>query len=192
MREPESYVAEIERITGDPVPGDGQIETHFSWETPEEARQLKRRLDLMQKELRLLKKEVRADMAEIKSAHVLGRSNVQAGFFASAFGSAAKDRAYKRDQLKVAEAQGLHGHRIVDNAVDQLLFQIDQTKDKLSLSIAQAKAEAPVRRAHAPAAAPAVEDAVVAQMRQLKQLHDEGIISGEDYEAKKAEILSRM
>ena len=73
MRDRDQYIAEIERIVGDPVPGDGKIETSFHSSTAEESRALSKRLALMQKELRLLRKDASADARTIRASHVAQR-----------------------------------------------------------------------------------------------------------------------
>lgn len=49
-------------------------------------------------------------------------------------------------------------------------------------------------RAHAPVAvpAPAVAPDVIAQLRQLGELRDLGVVTGAEFEAKKAEMLARL
>src|SRR3954452_4241828 len=67
--------------------------------------------------------------------------------------------------------------------------------DKKSLTEFEALREYVERRiaeAHAPALAPAGELDVAEQIRKLASLRDEGLLSSEEFEAKKADLLSRM
>jgi glucose-6-phosphate-specific signal transduction histidine kinase len=47
-------------------------------------------------------------------------------------------------------------------------------------------------RRHQQAAQTQAEDEVRAQIRKLSELHDEGVLTDEEFEAKKAELLSRL
>lgn len=190
MRSPADYVTEIERIVGDPVRGDGKIEASFSTETAAEARDLIKRLALMQRELRLVKKEVRMEIRDVKSAFVSQRSNVQAGFWASALGGrggAARDRKNKREEAKAKEGSAVAGHEGVDRMIDQLLFQIDQAKHNAERFVRE---NTPVREKAAPTATRRQDPAEL--LRALKKMQDEGLIDDVEFQTKRAEILARI
>lgn len=192
MREPSELVADIERIIGDEAPGDGHISVQFTWDGPDEARALSQRLVLMQKELRIVKKESQESIREIKALGVENRSKVQPGFVSSLFlGSrgSARYRAQQRQDSKKGETQLTTGYRRVNEIIDQILFQIDTAKHQTDATIRETKAEAPtvpVKRASAKTVDP------IEQIRGLKQLLDEGLISQDEYDSKRKDILARI
>lgn len=187
MRAPMEYFAEIERIVGDPVRGDTSISVSFEAETVAEARDLQKRLGLMQRELRLLKKEVKTDIREIKAHYVSQRSNVQAGFWASALGGrggAARDRKGKREDAKRQEAQAVFGYEEIDRSIDSMLFQIDQAKLNADRMVKSAAPEPKPR-----AAALGAKGDPAERLRALKTLLDQGLITQEEHDQKRADIL---
>jgi hypothetical protein len=188
MRDRDQYIAEIERIVGDPVPGDGKIETSFHSSTAEESRALSKRLALMQKELRLLRKDASADARTIRASHVAQRSNVQAGFWAGALGGrggAARDRKNKRLQSKAQEEAAVQSHLTIAAMIDTLLVQIDHAK----LQTDQHIRDNPTPKASGRSTKPV--DAA-AGIRALKEMLDEGLITEDEYASKKADLLARM
>ena len=190
MRDAMSYFGEIERIIGDPVPGDGKIDMSFSVDTPAEARDLQKRLALMQKELRLLKAQVRDDIREVKAQFVAQRANVQAGFMAGLLGGrggAARDRKNKREQAKRNEASTIGPHEQVARIIDSLLLQMDQAKHTADGIVKSAPPEPKVR-----AASTSTKGDPAAQMRALKQMLDEGLITQQEHDEKRADILKRI
>ena len=186
MRERDWYIAEIERIIGDPLPGDGKIEASFHTDDAVEAKDLLKRMTVMQRELRNLRREATTDMREIRGYYVSQRSNVEAGFFASAFGGrggAARDRKNKREQSKAEEAGALAGHDAITAMIDDLLVQLDRAKHQTEVF---ARENAPAKPT------PKQKTDPIAQIKGLKDLLDAGLITQEDYDAKKAELLARM
>lgn len=126
MNMPLPVVHELERITGDSL-ADGELNLHFAWGSRAEGKALVGRLRIMQKELRILKRQVRERMADVRGDHVASRQGVQAGFVASMFGrqSATRDRINKRERSKLAEAQALGPWSNAANMIDRMLLTID-------------------------------------------------------------------
>jgi hypothetical protein len=85
---PEELIARISEIVGDDV-FDGEINLHYSWNSPEQARALLVRIRTVEKQLRLLKQRIGAAISSAKSEFASARvavgksvgASVAAGLF---------------------------------------------------------------------------------------------------------------
>ena len=91
-----------------------------------------------------------------------------------------------RTATKVAVASSVHGR--VQHRQHERWSQ--QDAQAAQVAAAQAAQAATVQAAApAPVAAPPAEDALVGQLRQLAELRDAGILTEEEFSAKKAKLL---
>jgi hypothetical protein len=136
MKTAEDYVREVRRILGVPL---DQSEIHLQWEydTPEDIKKHLAQIRQIQKELRLLKREINADIKTIRAEFKTNISNVQAGFLASLAGRkfAGHERAIKKEELRNEERKVIYPYESLIRQTDQLIIQLDGTKMQMEHSI---------------------------------------------------------
>jgi hypothetical protein len=95
----------------------------------------------MQKELRLLKKNVGLAMKEVRSSYTAQKATVQAVFFSSLAGrkTAGRNRALKRENLRRQELTSLAPYQSVNSMIDGVLVELDGAKLKLENWMAEHK-----------------------------------------------------
>ena len=124
---PDGYQNKIEDILGEGSIG-GKTTLSFEMENLEEAKLLKKKLILMQKQLRQIRKEANAEMNSVRSHYGDQTKSVEAGFFSSLFGGAGRDRENKRRDIRNKRDNELNKFRNVKDTIDGILLQIDSAK----------------------------------------------------------------
>jgi exonuclease VII large subunit len=111
----------------------------FNWNSVPEARQHLARIRQMQKEIGLLKKDLKSTMAQVRSSYTAKKSTVQAGFLPSLSGkkSAGHDRVLKRENLRRQQLNDLAPYEYLDRLLDEVLIKLDATKIRIQESIDQ-------------------------------------------------------
>jgi len=121
MASPESYLAKVEEILGVPIEKVDGLQ--FNWETPAEGKQQLARIRLLMQQLRLVKKDVSAEMGGIRSPFRARSRSVRAGFLAVFSGrkAAGRDRARKREQLGKDREKALGPYERVLRLIDEAI-----------------------------------------------------------------------
>ena len=107
---------------------------HLHWESVEEAKLRKAEVAQMQKEIRLVKKQLSAHMREINSAYTSERTKVGKGFGAAFLGglfgkkSVGKVNASQRDSLRLQQLEARRPYESMGRMIDSVLLQLDQAK----------------------------------------------------------------
>lgn len=166
-------------------------ESRFKWSTPAEAKAVIKELKLKRRELVAAKSAFSKQIAEIRAAY---RSRVaQRGTKLRGMGGFGKfvrgiqtvgrdaDRADTDKAIRPLEA------RIA--AIDSDIRGLDAAVLQVEQWIVQNPAEAPPKRTVAPKAGK--EPDVVDQLERLGKLRDAGVLTAEEFEAKKRELLDR-
>ena len=129
------YKEQIWEIIGEKPNRKGIIKISFSFETIPEAKNFLAKIRLMQKRLRLLKKEVNAEMKSIRSNYSAKVSNVQAGFGSSLLfgkGTAKSLAASKKREIKAQRNRTLLPYEGVKRIIDRTLVETDSAKLQVS------------------------------------------------------------
>ena len=136
---PQDYLRQISTIVGHDI-SEGKITLHLSWNDRTEAQALLLRLRTMQKQLRLLKKDVSAMISGVKSQFMTARTSVGktfgAGLAGAFFGRRAVGRvnAARRDDLRRTQLSAVAPYERVKGIIDQILYQLDTVRGQIELS----------------------------------------------------------
>lgn len=99
----------------------------------------------------------------------------------------------KQDAQKIEEYSGVPPEEMEDEdlqkAMKDLNIQSQELTEEDQAALGQADAEEAAAKEES-AAAPAAQDDYIEQLKQLAELKDAGIITEEEFEAKKTQILS--
>jgi hypothetical protein len=139
MSTPQEYLHKIGLIVGDDI-SDGEVNLHLSWNNYSEAKALLTRIRTIQKEMRLLKKDVSATISAIKSEFTTARTNVGksfgAGLAAGLFGRRTMGRvnSAQRDDLRRNQINAVEPYERVKRIIDNILHQLDTIKGQIELS----------------------------------------------------------
>lgn len=164
-------------------------EMRFNWDTPEEAKDVIKQLKLKKKELTAAKAIIAKQIAEVRAEH---RSAVaQRG--AKMQGGGGLGKFVRRLQTTTRD----HERRTTDNAVKALeakkssidgdIMRADQAILMVEKWLVENKPETP-----APKAPRGKQPDVVDQLERLAKLRDAGVLTAEEFDAKKQELLSRL
>lgn len=127
------YGERIQDILGPMARGGMRLE----WETVTEARLHKSKITQVQKELRLLRKEIAQDKKAVTSAYTTGRARVGKGFgselMAGIFGRRRMGRAnvLARDNLRQRQLEETARHDNAIRAIDNAMLDLDKVKLQL-------------------------------------------------------------
>ena len=126
---PPGYMERFEKILKQKFVNN-EIHLAFHWETIPEARMLIKQLAQMKRELALIKTEANNQIKMIKGQYSVSKSNVTEGFWASLGGrsSAARDRATKREKIRIEEQNAIAPYELAKRAVDQTSVELDRIK----------------------------------------------------------------
>ena len=100
--------------------------------------------------------------------------------------------AYKmstKDADRIEEHTGIPPEELEDEDLEQAMDELGIEKQTITDADQEAGAEGGEAAASAPAAAPASGGDDLDQLKKLGDLHDAGILTDEEFEAKKAQIL---
>jgi GYF domain 2 len=136
---PEDLIAKIGEIVGDDV-SDGKIDFKYSWDSYEQAKALLLRIRTVQKELRLLRRQISATISSTKSDFSGARisvgkgvgSSIAAGFFGRK--AVGRINASRRDDLRRAQIKTVAPYENVKRIIDQIITKLDEVKGKIDLS----------------------------------------------------------
>lgn len=107
---------------------------HLTWSNSAEAKFHKSKINQMQKELRLVKKEITASLRAINSHHTTERTKIGktfgAGLASGLFGKKlmGKVNAGSRDQARLQQIQARTPYENASRAIDSLILQLDGVK----------------------------------------------------------------
>lgn len=129
MKTIQEYADEIKAVLGMPPDHNGMI---LEWETrtPKEAKVNIAQIRQIQKELRLIKREISHTIKEIRANYKYQMANVQAGFLATIAGrkSAGQDRARKKLDIRQNEYLAVSPYEDLIQQIEKILVQLDSTK----------------------------------------------------------------
>jgi len=129
---PNGYQEKIENILGASFDRQGRLDLSFEYDTVDEAKQLKKKMILMQKQLRSVKKEANMDMKLIRSKYQQERAKVaDSGFFTGLFAgkkAAGRVRQTKRQDLAMRQKNELAPYENVKSIIDSILLEMDRIK----------------------------------------------------------------
>ncbi len=109
----------------------------LQWDTPQEAKLLKARIIQIQKELRLVKKDIAITKRSINSAYTSKKTQVGKGagaaLAAGVLGrkTAGKMNVLNRDSVRLEQASAIAPYENVISMIDNLLVQLDRAKIEL-------------------------------------------------------------
>lgn len=139
MSTPQEFLQRIGLIVGDNV-SDGEVNLHLSWSNYSEARALLTRIRTVQREMRLLKKDVSATISAVRSEYSTARikvgKSVGSGIASALFGARSVGRynSARRDDLRRSQLRAIEPYDNVKRIVDQILHQLDVAKGRIELS----------------------------------------------------------
>jgi hypothetical protein len=119
----------------------GKLSLKFTWETPAEAKAQLNKIHLMQKELRLVKKDISITMKAIRSTFVAKKTEVGKGFGAGVmtglFGkkAAGRSNAIEKENLRRRQVAELSPYEAVARTIDDVLVQLDKAKIQIETSL---------------------------------------------------------
>ncbi len=119
----------------------GKLSLSFTWDTPAEAKTQLNKIRLMQKELRLVKKDINTTMKAIRSAFVAKKAEVgkglSAGLMTGLFGkkTAGKANATEKENLRRRQVAEISPYEAVARTIDSALIQLDKAKLQIETSL---------------------------------------------------------
>jgi hypothetical protein len=133
------YFRALELIVGDKTPDD-KITFNFHWTDYVAAKRVIGDIRNMQKEIRLLKKNLTSEMSNVRSHHTTQKTAIGKGV-GSALGGMLLGRkmvnsmnAVRRDDARVAQHQVMQPYEAMKHLMDQLLAKLDVVKLEIELS----------------------------------------------------------
>ena len=139
MSTPREYLHRIGQIVGDDIT-DGELNLNLTWKNHVEAKVLLTRIRTIQKELRLLKKDVSATISAVKSEFTTARTSVGtslvSGLAAGFFGRRTVGRfnSAQRDDLRRSQISTVEPYDRVKRVIEQILSELDSVKGRIELS----------------------------------------------------------
>lgn len=139
MSQADDYKKRVDAIIA-PILRQGHI--HVAVSSPAEAKAAKAHLILLQKQIRLIKKEVSTVTSQIRAQYSSAITEVGKGsgaaFQAGLFGrkNTGRMNSSRRDDLRKQEQQALAPYDGVQQYIDQVLLALDQMKVQLDQQIA--------------------------------------------------------
>ena len=141
---PQEFIARIEGILGSRLV-DGEVRVQFPYDTLGEARQQMARIRTLQRELRLVKKEVGFTAKQVRSAFIGQRAEVGTGFgsglVAGFFGrrTAGRMNAARREDLRRGQLEAVAPYEKISRFLENMLVQLDGFKVQLEQWMADRK-----------------------------------------------------
>jgi hypothetical protein len=141
MSTPQEYIRRISLIVGDEI-SDGEFDFQIAWSNYAEGKAQLTRIRTMQKEIRLLKKDINATISKIRSEFISERTSVGkdsgfGSFLAGAFfgrRNIGRRNAVRRDGLRREQIDTLEPYDSVKLLIDQIIYQLDTVKGRIELS----------------------------------------------------------
>jgi len=164
-------------------------ELRFSWSTPEEAKDVIKQLKLKKKELAAAKSAITKQIAEVRADH---RSKVaQRGAKFQGGGGFGKFvrrvQTTSRDNERRGADRAIQALEAKKSAFDDDIRRADEAILTVERWLVENKSEAP-----APKAPHGKQPDVVDQLERLAKLRDAGVLTAEEFDAKKRELLDRL
>ncbi|MEJ5240073.1 MAG: hypothetical protein WHS87_02635 [Anaerolineales bacterium] len=144
MTTAKEYLSRIEEILGKHFVS-RKMHLQFTWNTPEEAKQHLAQIRLMQKQLRLVKKELNATIKMIRSNFAARKAQVGTGFGSGLMAGLAGKRTVgkmnvvARENLRREQMKALSPYESVSRTIDEILVQLDRIKIQIESSINASK-----------------------------------------------------
>ncbi|MBM3133995.1 MAG: hypothetical protein FJZ89_01635 [Chloroflexi bacterium] len=141
MLSAQDYANRVSAIIGPMAKGEAMSQ-QWRWSTAAEAKLSKAKITQMQKELRLVKKDIALTKKAINAAYTTERTKVGkgfgAGFAAGLLGKKAVGRANAavRDNVRRNQLKAIAPYDDVSRVIDSILVQLDQLKLQLDSWIA--------------------------------------------------------
>lgn len=109
-----------------------EINLTFEWENPEEAKLILSKIIIMQKELRLLKKDINATIKTIRLQYSEDKSNIGTGF-SSLFRNRTigKLNSIQRQSIRNKELSEIEPYQKILRDIDGIMIELDKIKIKL-------------------------------------------------------------
>lgn len=139
LTSPQEYVQRINTIVGDDVT-DGDIKLNLSWTDRREAKTALGRVRHLQAELRLLKQQVSADAAAIRSEFTSKRTAVGKSLGVIAAGAffgrrnVGRATALQRDMLRREQLTALEPYEHVKRLIDAVVHALNEAKHRIETS----------------------------------------------------------
>lgn len=115
------------------IPEDSnEINLSFEWENPEEAKLILSKIIIMQKELRLLKKDINATIKTIRLQYSEDKSNIGTGI-SSLFRNRtiSKINSIQRQSIRNKELSEIKPYQNILRNIDGIMIDLDKIKIKL-------------------------------------------------------------
>ncbi|MBW6474332.1 MAG: hypothetical protein K0B14_14500 [Anaerolineaceae bacterium] len=115
------------------IPSDSnEINLSFEWETQAEAKIILSKIIIMQKELRLLKKEINSTIKSIRLKYSEDKSNVGTGF-SSLFRNRTigKLNSIQKQSIRKKELSEIEPYQNILRNIDGIMIELDKIKIKL-------------------------------------------------------------
>ncbi len=127
-----AFFARVETIIGSSYKKRQGIELRIACKTVDDAKQQLVTIRQMQKELRLVKKELGYAKRTIRSSYTTAKVKIGKGFRNGLIRSRSVDRAnaLRRNQVRIKERQALVPFESVERLIDSLLVQMDHAKSQ--------------------------------------------------------------
>lgn len=129
MSELKSYIARVEEAA--------QVDASAS--NVEEAKTMKKDLDVRKKRLRLIKREVNVEMKRIRSNYKQKRANTTGGL-AELLGSGSKERGRKKRSLTREKRSVLAPYEELKHVIDETVLKIDTAQFRIDEWVQRAEA----------------------------------------------------
>ena len=136
----EQYQSQLEEILGTHIES-GAIHLQFKWDTDLEAKQELASIRHMQKQLRLLKKDIGITTKSIRSEFTAKNADIgtglAAGLGAAIFGKKAvgKMNAVDRENLRRAQSKAVAPYEALSRTIDDIILKLDGIKLEMEKSM---------------------------------------------------------
>jgi len=139
MRSPQQYIQDISLIVGDNI-ADGDLKLDVKWKNYAEGKAALTQVRAMQKELRLLKRDLGSTISGIKSQFITSKASVGKGVSSALAGFVVGKRAVgkfntlHREALRRSQIHAVQPYDDIKRSVDHILHGLDTVKTKIELS----------------------------------------------------------
>jgi hypothetical protein len=136
---PDEHLARVEQLLGGRIT-DG-VELRLRWSSPVEAKRHLKRIGLIQRQLRLIKKEVGADARQARIIYANERARVGTGlgaFLTIALAgrrTAGRVNAARRQGMRIDQLEAQAPYETLRTAIDAVLAQLEQVKIQIEAAL---------------------------------------------------------
>jgi hypothetical protein len=135
----QEFLSEIARIVGDDL-SDGEVNLRLSWNDYHEGKAHIDRMRAMQRDLRVLKKDVSAEISNLKSHFITQKASVGTSLGAGLAGlligrrTVGKFNTANREDLRRSQINSVAPYESVKRTIDQILHMLDGCKAQVEAS----------------------------------------------------------